>query len=126
MLIILISMLLSFIPCFLNRICLFNCFSFGGPFFIIIRSRFFISTLSRSKSSSQLIHDFISIWLERDRNFQLNKYQLSGADHPSNTKIGGVCTYHRESLGVCPLTLSNLSQCIVWEGCIGVVYRSSS
>ena len=36
--------------------------------------------------------------LERD--FQQNGYHLIRADHPSDTKQGGVCIYHEESLGV--------------------------
>ena len=43
---------------------------------------------------------FDSSILEGDRNFQLNGYHLIRADHPSNTKRGGVCIYHKESLGV--------------------------
>ena len=76
---------------------------------------------------------FDSSILEADRNFQLNGYQPIRADHPSNTKKGGVCIYHKESLGVRLVKLSNLSQCIVCEvflqnckGYIGVVYRSPS
>ena len=55
MFIILISILLSFMSYFLNRICLFSCFSFGGAFFTIARTRFFISTFSQS-TSSKWIH----------------------------------------------------------------------
>ena len=76
---------------------------------------------------------FDSSILEIDRNFQLNGYQLIRADHPSNTKRGGVCIYHKESRGACLVKLSFLSQCIVSEvflqkfkGYIGVVYRSPS
>ena len=86
-------------------------------------------------------HDFICISetffdssiLEKDQHFQLNGYQLIRAYHPSNTKRGGDCISRKESLGVCLLKLSNLSQCIVCEvflqnckGYIGVVYRSPS
>ena len=76
---------------------------------------------------------FDSSILEGNRNFQLNGYHLIRADHPSNTKRRGVCIYHRKSLGVGLLKVSNLSQCIVCEvflhnckGYIGVVYRSPS
>ena len=76
---------------------------------------------------------FDSSILEIDRNFQLNGYQLIRADHPSNTKRGGVCIYHKESRGACLVKLSFPSQCIVSEvflqkfkGYIGVVYRSPS
>ena len=69
--------------------------------------------------------------LEGERNFQLNRYHLIRADHPSNTKQGGLCIYHKESLYVLLMKLSNLSQCIVCEvflqdckGYIGIVYRS--
>ena len=58
---------------------------------------------------------FDSSILEGDRNFQLNAYHLIRADHPSNTKRGGVCIYHKESLGVCLVKLSNLSQCIILQ-----------
>ena len=71
---------------------------------------------------------FDSSILEGDRNFQLNGYQLIRADHPSNTKRGGVCIHHKEYLGVRLVKLSNLSQYIVCEvflqnckGYIGVV-----
>ena len=71
--------------------------------------------------------------LKGDRIFQLNGYQLMWADYPSNRKRGAVCIYHKESLGVHLVKLSNLSQCIVCEvflqnckGYIGVVYRSPS
>ena len=50
---------------------------------------------------------------------------------PSNTKRGGVCIYHKESLGVRLVKFLNLSQCIICEvflqnckGYIGVVYSS--
>ena len=46
MFIILISILLSFTSYFLNRISQFSYFSFGGAFFTITRTRFFISTRS--------------------------------------------------------------------------------
>ena len=76
---------------------------------------------------------FDSSVLEGDRNFQLNGYYLIRADHPINTKTGGVCIYHKESLRVRLVKLSNLIQCVVCEvflqnckGYIGVVYRSPS
>ena len=56
---------------------------------------------------------FDSSILEGDRNFQLNGYHLIRADHPSNTKTGGVCIYHKESLGARLVKFSNLSQCII-------------
>ena len=58
--------------------------------------------------NSLLNHDFICISetsfdssvLEGDRSFQLNGYDLLRADHPSNTKRGGVCIFYKESLCV--------------------------
>ena len=53
-------------------------------------------------------HDFICISetyfdssvIEGNRRFQLNGYNLLRADHPNNTKQGGVCIYYKESLCV--------------------------
>ena len=72
-------------------------------------------------------------YFELDRHSQLNGCHLIRADHPSNTKIGGVCIYYKDSLGVRLVKLSNLRQYVVCEvflqnckGYIGVVYRSPS
>ena len=72
-------------------------------------------------------------YFELDRDSQLNGYHLIREDHPSNTKIGGVCIYYKDSLGVRLVKLSNLRQYVVCEvflqnckGYIGVVYRSPS
>ena len=35
-----------------------------------------------------------------DTDISINGYNLIHADHPSNTKRGGVCIYYRESLAV--------------------------
>ena len=74
---------------------------------------------------------FDSSVIEGDRSFQLNCYNLLRADHPSNTKRGGVCVCYKESLCVWEVKLSTLSQCIICDislrnckGYIGVVYRS--
>ena len=55
------------------------------------------------------------------------------ADHPNNTKWGGVCIYYKESLGVWEVKLSNLSQFVICkvslQNCkeyIGVVCKSPS
>ena len=56
---------------------------------------------------------FDSTILERDKSFHLNGYNLLRADHPNNTKQGGACMYYKESLGVCEVKLSNLSQCVI-------------
>lgn len=47
--------------------------------------------------------------LERGISFQLNGYNLVRADHRRNTKREGVCIYHKESLSVREVKLSNLS-----------------
>ena len=77
-------------------------------------------------------HDFICILetyfdssvSEGDRSFQLNGYILLKADHPSNTKQGGVYICYKESLCVCEVKLPNLSQCIICvslRNCIGYI-----
>ena len=86
-------------------------------------------------------HDFICISetyfdssiLEGDSIFQLDGYKVIRADHPSNTKRGGVRIYYKESLSVRALNLTNLIDCIICEvsmqnckGYIGVIYRSPS
>ena len=50
--------------------------------------------------------------LSNDENLNIPGYNLIRADHLSNTKLGGVCTYFQESL---PLRLYNVS-CLY--GCI--------
>ena len=68
-------------------------------------------------------HDFICISetyfdssiLEGDSSFQLDGYKVIRADHPSNTKRGGVYIYYKESLSVQALNLTNLSDCITCE-----------
>ena len=54
-------------------------------------------------------------------------------DHPSNVKQGSVCIFYKETLCVRVVTLSSLSECIIFEvsiqnnkDYIGVVYRSPS
>ena len=55
------------------------------------------------------------------------------ADHPSNSKRGGVCIFYKETLGVCMVKSLSFSECIMSEvsiqnckGDIGVVNRSPS
>ena len=38
---------------------------------------------------------FDSSILEGDSSFQLDGYKVIRADHPSNTKRGGVCIYYK-------------------------------
>ena len=86
-------------------------------------------------------HDFICMsetyfdWsiLEGDSSFQFDGYKVIRADHPSNTKRGGVCIYYKESLSVRALNLTSITECIICEvsiqnckGYIGVIYRSLS
>ena len=54
-------------------------------------------------------------------------------DHPSNVKRGSVCIFYKETLCVRVVTLSNLSECIIFEvsiqnnkDYIGVAYRVPS
>ena len=83
-----------------------------------------LSRISQTEAYNPLYsHDFICISetysastiLEGDKSFYLNGYNLLRADHPKNTKQGGVCIYYKESLGVREVKLSNLSQCIICE-----------
>ena len=91
--------------------------------------------------SSLYKHDFICISetyfdssiLEGDSSFQLDGYKVIRADHPSNTKRGGICIYYKETLSVRALNLTNLNECIICQvsvqnckGYIGVIYRSPS
>ena len=68
-----------------------------------------------------------------DRSIQFNGYNLIRADHPSNTKRGGVCIFYKETLVVCIVNSLNFNECIVCEasiqnnkGYIDVIYRSPS
>ena len=68
-----------------------------------------------------------------DRDTLINGYNLIRADHPSNTKRGGVCIYYRESLAVQLVETNCLSKCLLCEVSINhkksnvaVLYRSPS
>ena len=74
-----------------------------------------------------------SSFTDDDRNLILNGYKLYRADHPSNTKKGGVCVYVKESLSIRLVPLQILDECIVLEvtinnkkGIIFSLYRSPS
>lgn len=54
-------------------------------------------------------YDSDSSVLEGGISFQLNDYNLVRADHRRNIKREGVCIYHKESLSVREVKLSNLS-----------------
>ena len=45
----------------------------------------------------------------------IDNYELLRADHPNDTKRGGVCIYHKKSVTVDVLELSQLSECLVCE-----------
>ena len=76
---------------------------------------------------------FDSSVTEGDKNIELNGYNLIRADHPSNTKRGGVCIFYKETLALHIVNSLNFNECIVCEvsiqnskGYIGVIYRSPS
>ena len=57
-------------------------------------------------------------------------YSLVRADHPSNTTLGGVCIYYKESVGVRIIDIPNLTESIICRVTINndtnyvlVVYR---
>ena len=54
---------------------------------------------------------FDMLWLSG--NISHDGYKVIRADHPSNTKRGGVCIYYKGSLSVRALNLTNLSERIV-------------
>ena len=60
-------------------------------------------------------------------------YNLIQSDYPSNTKRGGVCIYYKESLAVCIVIITSLTECLVCEvtiqskkGYVAVVHISPS
>ena len=63
----------------------------------------------------------------------IDGYKLIRADHPSDTRRGGVCIYHKETMSVKVLNFSQLSECLVCEisiqnkkGYFVTLYRSPS
>ena len=54
-----------------------------------------------------------------DDNLEIPGYHLFRADHPSNTKRGGVCIYYRNSLPLKILNIQHLHECINFEIRIG-------
>ena len=74
-----------------------------------------------------------SSFTDNDRDLVLTGYKLYRADHPSNTKKGGVCVYVKESLATRLISLQILDECLVLEvtinkknGIICSLYRSPS
>ena len=54
-----------------------------------------------------------------DGNLEIPGYDLFRAEHPSNTKRGGVCIYYRNSLPLKILNIQYLHECIKFEIRIG-------
>ena len=50
-----------------------------------------------------------------EKSLIIDGYKLIRADHPSNTRRGGVCIYHKETMSVKVLNFSQLSECLVFE-----------
>ena len=50
---------------------------------------------------------------EGDKSIQLHNYNLKRADHPDNTKWGGVCIFWQETLGVHIVKSLSLRECII-------------
>ena len=50
-----------------------------------------------------------------EKSLIIDGYKLLHADHPSDTKRGGVCIYHKESMYVKVLNLSQLPEYLVCE-----------
>ena len=50
-----------------------------------------------------------------DRDISINGYNLIRADHPSNNKRSGVCSYYRESFAVQLVKINYLNECLLCE-----------
>ena len=50
-----------------------------------------------------------------EKSLIIDGYKLIYADHPSDTRRGGVCIYHKETMSVKVLNFSHLSECLVCE-----------
>ena len=68
-----------------------------------------------------------------EKDISIKGYSLVRADHPNNTKRGGVCIYYKKSLGVRIIDIPNLTESILCQitinnktGYVLVVYRSPS
>ena len=68
-----------------------------------------------------------------NRDISINGYKLIRADHPSNSKRGGVCIFYRESLAVQSIKINYLTECLLCKfsfnnkkSYIAVLYRSPS
>ena len=75
-----------------------------------------------------LVHSFDIICLSEanlnsetppnDTRLELPGCNLFRSDHPSNNKRGGVCVYYKSNLSLRILNISNLDECINFEGSI--------
>ena len=70
---------------------------------------------------------------EHDSLLEINGYNLLCADHPNDTKRGGVCIYYKESLPVRVINLSYFEEALLLEMTyhnkkviVSVIYRSPS
>ena len=54
-----------------------------------------------------------------NNNLNISGYNLIRADHPSNSKRGGVCIYYKEFLAVQTLSNIGLPDCLVCKVCLG-------
>ena len=68
-----------------------------------------------------------------DENLEITGYNLLRADHPSNSKRGGVCVYYKSSLALRLIDVHYLQECLIFEILIGgkscnfiSLYRSPS
>ena len=68
-----------------------------------------------------------------NNNLNISGYNLIRADHPRNSKRGGVCMYYKEFLALQTLNNIGLLECLVCKVCLGnktgyvvVTYRSPS
>ena len=87
--------------------------------------KFDLICLSESYLNSSITMD--------EKSLIIDGYKLIRADHPSDTRRGGVCIYHKETMSVKVLNFSQLSECLVCEisiqnkkGYFVTLYRSPS
>ena len=63
-----------------------------------------------------LSETFLNSTYESDNHdLDIPSYTLVRADHPSDSKRGGVCVYYKSSLPIIVLNISTLSECIILE-----------
>ena len=81
-----------------------------------------------------IIETYLNSTISSDNNnLNISGYNFTRADHPSNSKRGGVCIYYKEFLAVQTLNNIGLPECLVCKVCLGnktgdvvVTYRSPS